>query len=219
MRASELMQAMLDAGAPIEAAMIALRELEAREAELEQRRAGDRERKRRQRAKSSDGDVTVPGQSRDSHRDIPATPSLSPSPLPSPQTPQLTPRPHTHPDNTTRARKPDDFPCPDGVDPVDWDALKANRKAKRAALSEGAHRQIVRKLDAWQREGWPPGPVVACAAERGWITVFQTDEMKDRQNGKNVRAGGNGSDRRSSLARAIDDGIEWLDGAAQAGVS
>lgn len=80
-----------------------------------------------------------------------------------------------------RAR--DEFPCPDGVDQIDWDALKANRKAKRAALSEGAHRQISRKLEAWARDGWPPGPIVAHAAERGWTSVFETDEMKATQNG------------------------------------
>ena len=70
------------------------------------------------------------------------------------------------------------FPLPDGVDPIDWDGLKQNRKAKRAALTEGAHRQIIRKLENWKRDGWPPGPIVAFAVERGWTTVFATDEMK-----------------------------------------
>jgi hypothetical protein len=77
-----------------------------------------------------------------------------------------------------RTRKADPFPCPDGVDPIDWDGLKANRKAKRSALSIGAHRQIMTKLEHWAVDGWPPGPIVACAAERGWTTVFETDEMK-----------------------------------------
>ena len=78
-----------------------------------------------------------------------------------------------------RARvKPDEFPCPVDVDPMDWDGLKANRKAKRAALSPGAHRQITNKLDMWARAGWPPGPIVAHAVERGWTTVFETDEMR-----------------------------------------
>src|SRR3546814_8077819 len=54
---------------------------------------------------------------------------------------------------SARERKPDPFPCPDGVDPIDWDGLKSNRKAKRASLSEGAHRQIVNKLDRWHRDG------------------------------------------------------------------
>lgn len=80
----------------------------------------------------------------------------------------------------------DKFPCPANVDPTDWEGLKANRKAKRAALSAGAHRQIVRKLDEWANAGWPPGPIVAAAVERGWTTVFETDEMR-QTNGRQQR--------------------------------
>lgn len=115
--------------------------------------------------------------------------------------------------------KPIDFPCPDGVDQIDWNALKANRKAKRAALSEGAYRQIIKKLDGWKQAGWPPGPIVAYAAERGWTTVFETDEMKVTANGNgNRKVNGKSIDGRSSLARAIDEGLDWLDG-TQAGIS
>ena len=83
-----------------------------------------------------------------------------------------------------RAGKVDQFPCPAGVDRIDWQALLQNRKQKRAALSEGAHRQIVKKLNEWERDGWPPGPIVAHAAEMGWTSVFPTDEMKAKQNGR-----------------------------------
>lgn len=118
-----------------------------------------------------------------------------------------------------RARRVDAFPCPDGVDQIDWDALKANRKAKRAALSEGAYRQITAKLDRWRDQGWPPGPIIAHAAERGWTTVFETDEMKVNGNGRtNRQSGKQGIDQRSSLARAIDEGLDWL-GGSQAGIS
>lgn len=88
------------------------------------------------------------------------------------------------PKGLTDKRTRDCFPCPDGVDQIDWSALKDNRKAKRAPLTEGAHRQIVNKLVKWADAGWPPGPVVAYAAERGWTTVFETDEMKAGQNGQ-----------------------------------
>ncbi len=92
-----------------------------------------------------------------------------------------------------RARSPKfEFRCPEGVDAMDWSALIDNRKAKRAALSEGAHRQIINKLDRWNRDGWPPGPIVAHAAERGWTTVFETDEMKGQ---------GHGNDRQGSSQR------------------
>jgi hypothetical protein len=102
------------------------------------------------------------------------------------------------------------FPCPENVDPVDWDALKANRKAKRAALTEGAYRQIIGKLEQWGRQGWPPGPLVAYAAERGWTTVFETDEMKENGNGKQSSYGkhngtsGKERDGRDGVARALD---------------
>lgn len=109
----------------------------------------------------------------------------------------------------SKARKRvDAFPCPVGVDPIDWEALKANRKAKRAALTEGAHRQITTKLERWDREGWPPGPIVAHAAERGWTTVFETDEMKELNNGGRNGIHGKprqeGADRRDGIARALD---------------
>jgi len=108
------------------------------------------------------------------------------------------------------------FPCPDGVDLVDWDALKANRKAKRAALSEGAHRQIITKLGRWQSEGWPPGPIVAYAAERGWTTVFETDEMKGKSHGSSNGNRKNGTD---GAMRALDRqlGLDGFAGAAGRG--
>src|SRR3546814_1410657 len=107
-----------------------------------------------------------------------------------------------------RERKPYPFPCPDGVDPIDWDGLKSNRKAKRASLSEGAHRQIVNKLDRWNRDGWPPGPIVACAAERGWTTVFATDEMKGPANGKSNRKRTRLNSSNSSASRIPSTGCK-----------
>lgn len=108
--------------------------------------------------------------------------------------------------------KADPFPLPDGVDQIDWDGLKANRKAKRAPLTEGAHRQITRKLEAWAKAGWPPGPIVAHAAERGWTSVFETDEMKAPANDRSPqhRSTFAQPDRRSTLARAIDEGLDFL---------
>jgi len=85
-----------------------------------------------------------------------------------------------------RGRATDEFPCPDGVDPIDWQSLLANRKHLRVPMTAGAYRQIVNKLERWCREGWPPGPIVAHAVERGWRTVFETDEMKRTPHGKPV---------------------------------
>jgi hypothetical protein len=80
--------------------------------------------------------------------------------------------------SSPRARAENEFPCPEGVDQIDWQSLLANRKQQRAPMNAGAYRQILQKLERWSRDGWPPGPIVAYAVERGWRTVFETDEMK-----------------------------------------
>ena len=106
-----------------------------------------------------------------------------------------------------RARKVVDFPCPENVDPIDWQGLIANRKAKRAALSEGAHRQIIGKLTKWADAGWPPGPIVAHAAERGWTSVFETDEMKA---GTNVRQHRQSHSQQTGIGRTMAAGANVL---------
>lgn len=132
--------------------------------------------------------------------------------------PSLSTEPKGSSESKARATCKHPFPCPEGVDPIDWEALKANRKAKRAALTEGAHRQIINKLENWARAGWPPGPIVATAAERGWTSVFETDEMKVTHGKANRRVDYVDRNQRSSLARAIDEGLDWLGGGAQAGI-
>lgn len=111
MKASELMRAMIDAGAPMEAVLIAVQAVEAKEAEIaardaenEAKRAKDRDRKRSERAR-------VRGQSVDSPEVVREAPLSRPL---SPQTP-LTPT-HT-PGITTRARKAEHRM------PVDWEPI------------------------------------------------------------------------------------------------
>ena len=80
------MQAMSDAGAPMDAILIAVRALEERDAEIDAKRAIERDRKRRQRQRDSHGTVT--GQSQD-------IPDSTPFPAP-PNENNLTP-PHPYP--------------------------------------------------------------------------------------------------------------------------
>lgn len=139
------------------------------------------ERQARHRAKvQAERDAVTRDVTRDCHSDTVTDPALSRPP----NEENLTPPPIPTRNNISARAKADDFPCPEGVDPTDWLGLKANRKAKRAALTVGAHRQIIRKLEGWARDGWPPGPIVAAAVERGWTTVFETDEMKAPRNGR-----------------------------------
>jgi hypothetical protein len=167
---SDLLTRLIEAGTPGHLVAEVARELARAEVEreaIEARRSADRERQARRRNVMS----------RDT-ADVTAEPLSRP-----PNENNSNPPTHT-PENTTPRAKADPFPCPVDVDETDWAALKANRKAKKAPLTEGAYRQIVRKLDQWARDGWPPGPIVAAAAERGWTTVFETDEMKAPRNGQ-----------------------------------
>ena len=172
MKPSQLAKAMAEAGAPLEAILIALEAMEQRDQVIEEKRAGERERKQRQRAKQREAVGTVTGQSRDSHGDISTDPSLS-RPL-SPQTPQ-TPT-HTHPD-ITPARKGRDFPMLDCTDAETWADFLRNRKAKRLPNTASAHRKLQTDLAGMAaRTGWPPGEVFAACVARGWGAIYDPRE-------------------------------------------
>lgn len=93
---------------------------------------------------------------------------------------------------------------PECVSKEVWDDFLAIRKAKRAPLTNTA-------LDAIQREaakaGWTLNEALSESVARGW-QGFKADWVKETNNGKNTRTGG--ADRRSSLARAIDEGLDFL---------
>ncbi len=199
-----MIDALLIAGGTVEqlAAMVKA-DLADQEKRIQSKRANNAERQRRFRERHGN-------ENNDSNALLTVTEcdSVTPPALPLPPNENNSnPPAPTHPDNTPRARKADAFPCPPGVDPIDWDALKANRKAKRAALSEGAHRALVRKLDGWAQAGWPPGPIVAASAERGWTTVFETDEMKETNHGRsqaNRTGNPHANAQRDGFSRTLD---------------
>lgn len=182
MKASELVKAMTDAGAPMEAVLIALRAIEEGEDAIEQRRAADRERKRRQRAKDTEEDVTVTGRSQDTDGTVTAAPSLSPSPKEN----NSNPHPHTHPDNTPRARKADDFPMPEWCPSSQvWRDLKANRKAKRLPCTATAHAKLIRDIEKMADDEWPPGRLLEAIVARGWAAAY--DPRENRKPGNDAR--------------------------------
>lgn len=94
MSIADLIESMAAAGAPVAAIVLAVRELEEREAVDADRRAKAAERKRRERDRKRDCRATVAGQS----CDIPPSPLLSPTP---PNIPPISPQ--TTPD---RVREP-----------------------------------------------------------------------------------------------------------------
>ncbi|MCM5558504.1 hypothetical protein [Pleomorphomonas sp. JP5] len=85
MSIASLIEDMAAAGAPISAIVMAVREIEERDAVDAERRAKAAERKRRERDRRRDSHATVTGQS----RDTPQSPPLSPTP---PNTPPISPQ-------------------------------------------------------------------------------------------------------------------------------
>lgn len=180
MKTSDLMQAMADAGAPMEAILIAVRAIEERDEAIEHRRKTERERKRRQRANVQDTDGTVTGQSRDKDGTVPDEAPLS---LP-PNENNSNPPTHT-PGTQTPARKADPFPCPDWCEPAVWSDLKRNRRTKKLTNTETAHKRFVSEVMAMADEDWPPGRLVEAIAAKGWGGAH--DPRDDRKPGNDRR--------------------------------
>lgn len=161
MKVSELIEAMSAAGAPMEAILIAIRAIEEGQDAIDSRRASERDRKRRQRAKGGDMDGTVTGQSRDSHEDNPL--SLPPN--------EKISNPPTHtPENITPARKggrtkPHIPAKPDDVSGQTWADFVQHRKVKRAPVSETAMAGIRREAKI---AGWSLEAALAETVSRGW---------------------------------------------------
>lgn len=96
------------------------------------------------------------------------------------------------------------LPKPDGVEQSIWNDFLELRKAKRAPITNTALAAIEREAD---KAGWPLNDALAECAARGW-QGFKADWVKEATNGKTTSTGY--SDRRSSLARAIDEGLGFL---------
>ncbi|GGN49491.1 hypothetical protein GCM10011349_20160 [Novosphingobium indicum] len=193
MKVSELMQAMSDAGAPMEAILIAVRAIEEAEQragmaleELEAKRTAARDKKRRQRSMSRDKSDDVPGPSRDTDGtvpgpsgDCPDQPSLSRPPNENNSNPPT----HTHPEcESPRTRKADPFPRPEWADPAVWSDLLKNRKSKRLTNTATAHTKFIRDLMAMVDDEWPPGRLLEAIVARGWGGAYDPRETRnDRQ--------------------------------------
>lgn len=174
MKVSDLMQALSDAGAPMEAILIAVRALEEERGEIEKRRAGDRERKRRQRAKPDNEDGTVTGQSRDMDGTVTVNPSLS---LP-PNEINSNPPTHTHPDNKPAREGKSGTPAkPEGVSEQTWADFRAHRRAKKAPLTVSAMTGITREAE---KAGWALEAALIETMASGWQS-FKAQFVQDRR--------------------------------------
>jgi hypothetical protein len=92
-----------------------------------------------------------------------------------------------------------------------WADFLKNRKAKRLPNTASAHRKLQTDLAAMAAQtGWPPGQVFAACVAKGWGAIYDPRDLK--HGNQAIRTTGGGSDRRSALATAIDEGLAWLDG-------
>jgi hypothetical protein len=171
------------------------------EARREAKRANNAERQRRFRERHKDennadnalGDVT--------ECDSVTTPALSLSPNENNSNPHT----HTHPENTPRARKADDFPCPVWCEPEVWADLKRNRRTKKLTNTVTAYRQFVADVEAMADDAWPPGKLVKAIVAKGWGGAHDPRDDRKPGNGNGLRDSiAARPDKRSGLARAID---------------
>ena len=193
------------AGAPPEAIALAVEAIENVQAEIERKRAVERDRKRRQRANGQDNAGTVTGQSRDSHGDVPDKP-LSRPPN------EINSNPPTHtPGYIYPARaKPDDFPKLDCASAPLWADFLTNRKRKRLPNTPSAHRKLIADLETMSaRTGWPPGQVFEACVAKGWGAIYDPrdeDNGRSRQNGQTSRESTRTIGERVAARLALEDG-------------
>ncbi|MGX7895491.1 hypothetical protein [Tsuneonella sp. HG222] len=184
----------------MEAVLIALKAIEERDEAIEARRANERDRKRRQRARAEDDCGTVTGQSRDEDGTDELAPSLS-RPFP-PQTP---PYPtHTHPEIQPRARKGHRLP-------LDWQPkpLPAEVAAIVARWPEGAiERELARFRD------WAKGATGKSALKNDWDAAWRNWLRRRDDEGTYKR---NDNRKSSSTASAAAGALARLTGACPPG--
>lgn len=87
--------------------------------------------------------------------------------------------------------------------PLDaWQGWVEMRKKLKKPLTDRAIERALTKLAAMYEKGQDIGEVLDRSTMNGWTDLY---EIKETNNGKNNR-----TDRRSSLARAIDEGLDFL---------
>lgn len=86
-----------------------------------------------------------------------------------------------------------------------WDGWLEMRKAKRKPMTARAWNRAIARLEAMLVCGQDLTEVLDRSTMNGWTDLY---EIKEQKNGK--ANWGDSPDRRSSLARAIDEGLDFL---------
>jgi hypothetical protein len=61
--------------------------------------------------------------------------------------------------------------CPEGVDPKHWADFLRIRKKKGCVDSETAYAAVIRDLETFSDNDWPPGRLVQRSAENNWAKI------------------------------------------------
>lgn len=96
---------------------------------------------------------------------------------------------------------------PDWVPQDAWDGWIDMRNKRKKPLTPRAYQRAICKLYEMHQAGQDITEVLDRSTMNGWTDLY---EIKETKNGANNR--GRGADRRSSLARAIDEGLDFLGG-------
>jgi DNA-binding IscR family transcriptional regulator len=119
------------------------------------------------------------------------------------------PTPERGSDNTSI--KHQDTPIDKGGALPDWIPLEAwegwleMRAIRKKPMTDRATTRAINKLDVMRQAGQDIAEVLDRSTLNGWTDLY---EIKENGNGNGHRTTSN--DRRSSLARAIDEGIDFL---------
>lgn len=82
------------------------------------------------------------------------------------------------PGSEAKASKPFVWACPPNVDPQHWADFRKARKRKSCADSETAYLAVIRDLEKFSDDEWPPGRLVQRSAENGWAKIVNPREDK-----------------------------------------
>lgn len=115
------------------------------------------------------------------------------------------------PSTPARARKPQLPQIPDWIPTDPWNGFIAMRVKAGKRPTDRAVGLLIGKLDELRRNGHDPGKVLDQSTVKEWIDLYPV-KGNDNDRSSAHRGPSAQPDRRSSLAKAIDEGLDWLDG-------
>lgn len=76
---------------------------------------------------------------------------------------------------------------PAWIEQETWQAFEESRRRIRIPLTDFARKRILNKLEMYYRQGYVANEILAEAAERGWRSVFLTNDTPRRESTKEER--------------------------------